>query len=266
MKRIIAAILLALSAACTQVDTGNIGVEATLGQVKPDQLPAGVYFTIFKTVYEVSGKENVVELNDLKPKTSDNITLADLDINVYYLLAPNAAAKVMVKYASDMVKNKDGDYVVGSGLVARLAREAAYKAAALQHSSTAHTKRDDIAADTLRLLRKELAESAPDLFVVTNVIVRNLVTDPGLEQSIKASAQVEFNIRQKKQQIELEKSEAERRRVEAEGVAKANEIIARSLTPQLLEMRRIETLAGFAKTGNSTVVLQAGATPLIQVK
>ena len=30
---------------CTQIDTGNVGVERTLGKVGKDALPPGVYFT-----------------------------------------------------------------------------------------------------------------------------------------------------------------------------------------------------------------------------
>lgn len=266
MKRILVVLALALTG-CTQIDTGNVGVESTFGQVKSDALPAGVYFTLFKTVYEVSAKENVAELLDMKPKTTDNVTLADLDVNIYYKVGPNSAAKVMTKYAGDMAKNKDGDYVLGNGLITRMAREASYNAVTKFASSEAHTKRNEIAADIRLALQKELdADAGKGLFEVTNVIVRNILTDPGLEQSIKQSAQVEFQIREKRQQIELAKAEAERMRVEAEGVAKANDIIAKSITPNLIEIRRVEMTGRFADKGTHTVLLPQGVQPLVQVK
>lgn len=267
MKRLIAVVALSLLAACTQIDTGNVGVESTFGQVKADVLMPGVYFTLFKRVDEVSAKENVIELNDLKPKTSDNVTLADLDVNVYYKIGAPNAAKILTKYAGDAGKNGDGDLVVGYGLVTRLARESAYTAATKHHSSDAHTKRVEIAASIRESLQKELdTDAGKGFFEITNVAVRNLVTDLGLERSIKDAAQVEFQIRQKKQEIELAKAEADRKKIEAQGVANANDIVARSITPNLIEMRRVEMTEKFADKGTHTVLLPQGTQPLIQVK
>jgi len=52
-----------------------------------------------------------------------------------------------------------------------------------------------------------------------------------------------------------EKSEAERKRIQAEGEAKANKIINSSLTPSLLKMRGIEATLELAKSPNSKVVI-----------
>ena len=63
MKTIIA-ILFAFLAGCTQIDTGNVGVERTLGNVKQETLPPGVYMTVFKTVEEFTAKEVPLSLAD----------------------------------------------------------------------------------------------------------------------------------------------------------------------------------------------------------
>lgn len=268
MKRIlavgIAVAALALTA-CEQIDTGNVGIESTLGQVKDKALPPGIYSSVFKTVYEVSSKENSFELNDLKPKTIDNVTLEDLDVSVYWKISGEAAPRIAVKYAGDFVRGQDG-YLVGANLVMRNAREAAYNAANKHHSSVVHTKRTDIASDTQALLQAKLDTEMKGAFEITNVVVRNILTDRALEQSIRAAAQVEFETRQKQQQKALAQAEAERLKIEAEGVARANEIIARSITNQLIELKRVEATAAFAKQGTHTVILPQGTQPLVQVK
>lgn len=269
IKTLALAALVALSAACTQIDTGHVGVESTFGQVKEEALPPGVYMTAFKTVHEISAKEVPLELNDLTPKTKDRITMKDLDITVYYRVNPSHAAKLMVRYAGDLTRDPGMEAsIVGSGVVKRIGREAAYKATAKFDSSDIHLKRTELAADIRSALSAEIAADAgKGAFEVTNVIVRSLLTDPALEQSIRDAAAVENQIRQKQGQIDLAKAEAERKRVEAEGEAKANTIIANSLTPTLIELRRIEAMAAFAGKGTSTVLLPSGgATPLIQVK
>jgi prohibitin 1 len=39
--------LTALLVGCTQIDTGNVGVERTLGKVSAEALPPGIYLTVF---------------------------------------------------------------------------------------------------------------------------------------------------------------------------------------------------------------------------
>lgn len=55
--------------------------------------------------------------------------------------------------------------------------------------------------------------------------------------------------------LDKEKSEAERKRIAAEGEAVANKIINNSLTPELLKMRGIEATLELAKSPNSKVVV-----------
>ncbi|MDX1627102.1 MAG: prohibitin family protein [Fulvivirga sp.] len=58
--------------------------------------------------------------------------------------------------------------------------------------------------------------------------------------------------------LDKEKSEAERKRIAAEGEAKANKIINSSLTPELLKMRGIEATLKLAESPNSKIVVIGG--------
>ncbi len=55
--------------------------------------------------------------------------------------------------------------------------------------------------------------------------------------------------------LEKEKSEAERKKIQAEGEAKANQIINSSLTTNLLKMRGIEATLDLANSKNSKIVV-----------
>jgi len=147
MKRLILSLSVALLAACTQIDTGNVGVESTLGQVKQETMPPGVYFTVFKRVTEVCAKEIPLAINDLKPQTSDKITLTDLDVDLYVQIDPSKAASMLTKWPGDLTEAKDeGCSRLGMNYVTRQAREAVYDAASKFGSATIHTERTRIAA------------------------------------------------------------------------------------------------------------------------
>ena len=58
--------------------------------------------------------------------------------------------------------------------------------------------------------------------------------------------------------LEKEKSEAERKRIAAEGEAAANNIVNSSLTDRLLKMRGIEATLDLSKSPNTKVIVVGG--------
>lgn len=260
--------------ACSQIDTGNVGVERTLGKVNSEAMPPGVYFTMFKTVDEFTAKEVSFALENLTPKSRDNLTMKDVDIDVYYKTTPTAVPALYVKYQGDMVRHeqvvKDGtsDWVIAYSRVSREAREAVYKAIAQLDATTMHTKRTELAEMVRAGLQRELDANDQGAFVITAVNVRNLLTDPAIEAAIRTRAETDQAIERKRKEVELAKAEAERLLVEAQGQAKANEIISASLTAslkeiKLAELQRDAAIAVSSKAGNT--VLMGGANALVSV-
>lgn len=266
ITRILALVAIALTAACTQIDTGNVGVERTLGQVKPEPLPPGLYFTLFKSVDEVIAKEVPVEINDLRPQTSDKITLTDLDIDVYVQIDPSKAALVATKWPGDMTQvEKAGEYALGLNYITRQAREAIYTAASKYGSATIHTERTALSAEVVRLLQASLnADAGKGLFTVRSVNVRNLVTDPALEKNIKEAANAQFKLQAERNQLEVAKVEADRKRVEAQGEADSTRIKAQAVSvnggAEYVQLKAIERWDGKLPTTTA-----GGSIPFIKV-
>ena len=267
--------LAALLAGCTQIDTGNVGVERTLGKVSTEALPPGIYLTLFKSVDEFTAKEISFQLADMTPKSRDNLTMKDVDIDVYFKVMPAAIPTLFTKYQGDVVRHadvvRDGskDLVIAYSRVSREAREAVYKAIAEMDATTMHTKRAELSERVRAGLQAELDATDKGAFVVTAVNVRNLLTDPAIEAAIRQRAETDQAIERKRKEVELAKAEAERLIVEAEGQARANQILSASLTPalkeiKLAELQRDAALAIANKAGN-TVLLGGGAQPLINV-
>lgn len=268
MKRILLAIAAMLSmAACTQIDTGNVGVESTFGQVKTEQYPPGVYFTLLKTVNEICAKELLITLNDMKPQTSDKITLEDLDIDFYVQIAPDKAASIMTRFNGDVTSEKgDNCDRVGMNYVTRQAREAVYSAAVKYASATIHNERTKLGADIVSMLQSDLDKSAGEgWFFVRSANIRALLTDRALEANIKATANAQFERQRKEQEIEVAKKEADRKRIEAQGEADAIRIRAAAIATQggkeYVELQAIEKWDGKLPITNA-----GGAVPFINLK
>jgi hypothetical protein len=267
-----------LLGACTQIDTGNVGVERTIGKVSPETLPQGVYFTMFKTVDEFTTKEIAVSFDNMAPKSKDNLSMQDVDLDIYFRVNPAKVAALFIKYQGDVRKLDNGDSVVGFNRVSREGREAIYKAFADFDATTMHTKRNEVGQAIQKALQKALDDTDKEAFVITNINVRNMVTDPAIEQAIRNAAAKDKEIEAKQKELALEKAETARQMevveriakadvLRAQATAKANEILAASITPQVLKMREIEAQRAIAaKDGNTTIMVPYGAQPLVSVR
>lgn len=260
----------AILAGCSQIDTGNVGVSRTLGKTNPEELPAGMSLTWFASVGEFTAKEVALSFNDMRPKAKDNLTIADLDVDIYFKANPGNIAETTIKYQGDVVKHKDvvqggtSDLIAGYNRVSRAAREAVYSGVGEFSATTMHTKRGELSERIRLLLQTELDASDKGTWTITGVNIRNLVTDPAIEQSIRAAVETDQAIARAKKEQELAKAEAEKAREVARGQADANRIVAESLTPQLIRLREIEAQREFAKQGTHTV-LMGGGTALVNV-
>ena len=266
----------ALAAGCTQVDTGNIGISRTFGKVDPDPLPPGVYLSVIRRVDEFTAKEVSFSLMDMTPKSRDNLTMKDVDIDIYFKVSPAAIPALYVKYQGDVVRHADivqggsRDLVIAYSRVSREAREAVYKSIAQLDATTMHTKRVELSEMIRVALQTELDATDKGAFTVTAVNVRNLLTDPAIEAAIRQRAETDQAIERKRKEVELAKAEAERLIVEAEGQARANRIIAESMTPTLRDIRIAEiqreaAVALASKPGNTVVVGSGAATPIVNL-
>lgn len=273
-KWLLCAALAFIATGCTIVETGNIGIEKSFGKVTPMALPQGTYVTVMDTVYEVTTKEVNFPVNDLKPKSKDNLTLQDFDADIYFRINPEKAPALFIKYQGDymlhsqIVEGGNDVGVVGYSRVSRAAREATYDAISKFDATTMHTKRAEIAAEIQKALQAELDQSDKGTFVVTSVNVRNLLTDAAIEEAIRDRAKTDQQIARKLKEIELAKAEADRVRAQAQGEADANRILSESLTENVMRLRMAEiersTIIASAKAGN--VIIHGDATPLVQTK
>ena len=96
------------------------------------------------------------------------------------------------------------------------------------------------------------------------VLLRDVRLPQQITQAINAKIAADQEAQKMTFVLQKEKQEAERKRIEAEGQAKAQEIVSKSLTPQILDYQRIQALKEIGAHGNM-VITGSGGTPLIQV-
>lgn len=249
------------------ISEGNVGVRTTWNsKVIMEEEKPGFYTAMWDSVREYIGKEIEVKFDDLTPKAKDNLSLSDLDVSVYYNFDTSKIAEFTVKHSNMSAVVGDSRLISpGFTLLKSIGRGVIYDAASKHESLTFHTKRDEIEKSIKSQLQTELDEKLPGYFTINNVVVRQALTDPALEASIRSAVQMQKQVEAKQNEKELAKAEAERKLEEANGVKAYNDMITKSITPELLEFKRIEMMAQFAREGTHTVIMPSDSKSLINI-
>ena len=232
-KMLILLPLLVLIGACGRIDTNHVGVRTSWnGEVQKQEEEQGFYTAFVSDVEEFSTQEITVELFDMTPKAKDNLTLADLDIEVYYIPTASQVADLQIKYNGKSAYSKrSGVWLPAYELVRSQARDVVYGVVSQYDSLTIHQKRDTLRSLIKDHLQKSLDDTDAGTFKITRVIIRNVKTDPSIEASIKAAVA-------KNKELEAKKIEEDI----ASAQVRINDKLTKSLSPQILRQRELEML------------------------
>ncbi len=258
-------ILLGVLTACViQIDVGQVGVKKLFGKVQNDVLSSGLHFInplleiekldVKTQNYTMSG------VHDEGTKTGDDairVLTADglevtIDLSVLYRVITNDAPKLLQETGSDYE-----DKIVRPITRTRIRDNAVYYDAVALYS----TKRDEFQQRIFKSIENDFKSRG---LLLENLLVRNIT----LPQSVKATIEQKINAEQDAQKMQFvlqkEKQEAERKRVEAQGIADYQRIISESLTDRQLQYESIKAQLEIAKSPNSKVIIMGkGSNPVI---
>jgi prohibitin 1 len=94
--------------------------------------------------------------------------------------------------------------------------------------------------------------------VVENVLLRDIQLPETLKMAIEAKQKAEQDSLQMEYVLTEEKQEAERKRVEAQGVADFQKIVTQGISEQLLQWKGIEATEKLALSPNTKVIVVGG--------
>ena len=114
------------------------------------------------------------------------------------------------------------------------------------------TKREEIQLE----IESRLSEKLADNYIQLNdVLIRNIKLPATLEQAIERKLQQEQESLEYEFRIEKASKEAERKRIEAEGIRDFQNIVSQSINDDLLQWKGIEATTELSNSNNSKVVV-----------
>lgn len=247
-----------------QIEAGHVGVKKLFGSVYTDVLGSGLHFInplldvekmdIRTQNYTMSG------VHDEGTKTADDairvLTLDGLeviiDLTVLYRVLPVDAPRIVRETGLDYT-----DKIVRPLTRTRIRDNAVYYEAVALYSS----KRDEFQQRIFKNIETDFKNRG---LVLEQLLVRNITLPQMVKNAIEQKITAEQDAQKMQFVLQKEKQEAERKRVEAQGISDYQRIISESLTDRQLQYEQIKAIKELAASSNAKMVIMGkGNTPVI---
>ncbi|MEO6540266.1 MAG: prohibitin family protein [Ferruginibacter sp.] len=258
-------ILLGIASSCIkQIDGGEVGVKVLFGSIQNDVMGSGLHFInplldvkkidVKTQNYTMSGiHDEGAQVGDdaIRVLTSDGLEVT-IDLTVLYRVVAGDAPKLLRETGDDY-----RDKIVRPITRTKIRDNAVY----YQAVDLFGNKREEFQQRIYKSIEEDFKKRG---LMLEQLLVRNIT----LPNSVKASIESKINAEQDAKKMEFvllkEKQEAERKRVEAQGIADYQRIINTGLTDQQLQYEQIKAMKELALSNNAKVIVMGkGNTPII---
>ncbi len=247
-----------------QIDAGQIGVQSLFGKVQDEILSSGLNVVNplmeIKSIdvrtqnYTMSGVHNEGEVagdDAIRVLTADGLEVV-IDLTVLYRVQANQAPKIVREIGYDF-KN----VVVRPITRTKIRDNAVYYTAVDLYS----LKRDEFQTRIFKTIEENLKARG---MVLEQLLVRNISLPASVKGSIEEKIKAEQEAQKMQYVLQKEKQEAERKRVEAQGIADYQRIISMGLGDKQLQYEQIQAMKGLMTSPNAKVIIMGGGkTPII---
>lgn len=216
VKLSLIAAAVASMAACTRIETGEVGVRVGFDkQVKPGELlPGSFNQVLIGDVLTFPVKDVNVVLENMTPVAKDNSTMKDLDAVVVYNINANQVAELFSTKNKSFHAEFKGDTYVMYNYIVQNARNAIYKAARKYEALDMADNRTDMENFIKEEITRNLAEEKLDgSITISQVMIRNVLPADSVVQSANELVRAKNELKQK--EVEVKTAEAEARRMAA---------------------------------------------------
>jgi regulator of protease activity HflC (stomatin/prohibitin superfamily) len=247
-----------------QIDAGKVGVQSLFGKVQTQVLPSGLNLInplmdvleldIKTQNYTMSGVHDEGEKDGddaIRVLTADGLEVT-IDLTVLYSLLPSEAPRLVRETGVDY-QNK----IIRPLTRTKMRDNAVYFTAVDLYS----TKRDIFQSKIFKSIEDDFKKRG---IILEQLLVRNITLPTTVKGSIEEKIKAEQDAQKMEFVLQKEKQEADRKRVEAQGIADYQRIISSGLGDKQLQYEQIQALKGLMTSPNSKVIIMnGGKTPVI---
>jgi regulator of protease activity HflC (stomatin/prohibitin superfamily) len=260
--RIAGVILLLVGASVSMfkvIDAGQVGVKTLFGKVENDVLYSGlnvinplVEVTTFDTKtqnYTMSGihDEGTKSGDDaIRVLSSDGLEVT-IDLSVLFKVRATEAPRILKEIGNDYL-----DKIVRPISRTAIRDNAVYYEAVALYS----TKRQEFQDKIFKTINESFAKRG---LVLEQLLVRNITLPESVKKSIESKINAEQDAQKMTFVLQKERQEAERKRVEAQGIADYQRILSTGLSDKQLQYEAIKAQKEIALSPNTKIIIMGNS-------
>jgi regulator of protease activity HflC (stomatin/prohibitin superfamily) len=236
---------------CTTIRPGEVGVRKTFGHLAQTHRDNGLvlHSPIGVSFERVNVQTQNLEM-DIALPSQEGVNVK-ATVSVLYRALPEKAPQLIAEVGSDF----------DSQLVTPVFRSASADVSAKFLAKDMHSgQRGVIEAAIAERMNETLR---PRGIEVEAVLMKSISLPAGLYSAIEAKLAAEQGAQRMQFLLVQERQEAERRRIEAEGVRDAQRILEEGLSPAILSWRSIEAFEKLAESPNAKTIITSGEVPML---
>lgn len=248
-------ILGVLTSSFVVVDAGHVGVKSLFGKVQNDVLTSGLNFvnplvdvkkmdtrTQTYTMSGIADESHKSGDDAIRVLTADGLEVT-IDLSVLYRLVPDQSPKLVREVGLNYE-----DKIVRPITRTRIRDNAVYYEAVSLFSN----KRDEFQNRIFKTIDDDFRKRG--LFL-ENLLVRNITLPKPVKAAIERKIEAEQEAQKMQFVLQKEKQEAERKRVEAQGISDYQRIISESLSDKQLQYEQIKAMRELAGSQNAKIIV-----------
>lgn len=234
-----------LSQSVISVPAGHVGLKDFFGKISDDTLKPGIHLVNpLLTIRSMDVRtQETTEQATVPSKEGMNVRL---DISILYRLNQDTAASIYKTVGRDY----DRVFVIPTLRSEVRGATTAYEAKALYTS-----QRQAIATTIFEALTPIFAERG---ITVEQVLLRSVTLPNLLATAIESKLEAEQEAERMRFVLDRERQEAERKKIEAQGISDFQKIVSEGINDNLLRWKGIEATEKLAGSDNSKVVVIGG--------
>lgn len=236
---------------CMVVRQGEAGVKRTFGRYADHPYSGGLrFFNPFtSTIVKVSTQTNNIEVAVDIP-SREGLTIRS-EVSILY--------NIVLRQAPDLLRNVGLDYE--NSIILPVFRSAVADVTSKYYAKDMHSgNRAEIEAAIRDLMMKTLKDKG---ILVESVLLKSIQLPRSLAKAIEDKLEAEQLAQRMEFVLQQEQREAERKRIQAQGVRDANAIINEGLSPAILQYKSIEAWLTLSQSQNAKVIISNSGVPMM---
>lgn len=247
---LLATVLLMLSS-CVVVREGEVGVKRKLGRYDNVPYTDGLRFfnPFIASVIKVSTQTENMEV-ELSIPSKEGLNIRS-EVSILYSVIPKEAPDILREIGPSFERD----------VILPVFRSAVSDVSSRFYAKDMHTGER---ATIEKAIRDQMMIYLKDRGIeVEAVLLKSIQMPASLARAIEAKLEAEQQAERMQFVLQEERQEAERKRVQAEGVRDAQRIISEGLNPMILQYKSIEAFMELSRSPNTKIIVSDGDLPMM---